>query len=232
MTTPANDAAYAEFGEWLHGELVDASGGTDQTAWALGLIARAMERIQPHLRVATSFKVEMLYLRDFIAFTHPGPYIYLSRRVLEVCAVDEAIAFVLAHEAAHHELGHLDLFRGWSEKIPRVGPSLLVAVAFRLLERRIYGPDNELAADRRAMETCLAAGYDGKRCLALFDVMADESLNKGDIDGVFGTSDELHPDTADTWWVQGLKWLRFRQRGYVPVAQRRAILLEHLDSGH
>lgn len=44
-------------------------------------------------------------------------------------------------------------------------------VLFRHLQKRIYSPEWELAADRHALELCMAAGFDGYRWLHIFRVL-------------------------------------------------------------
>jgi Zn-dependent protease with chaperone function len=58
------------------------------------------------------FKVLIQWLNERAAFTAPGEYIYFSGRLLELCPKDEHIAFVLGHELAHHQLGHVALSEG------------------------------------------------------------------------------------------------------------------------
>lgn len=218
-----------EFGDWLHAQIAEAC-GFDTTAWVVETIARAMSRLRPVLGRWASLEVKPIWTQPVTAFTAPGRYIYISRRIVERGVADESMAFLIAHEVAHHDLGHLTQFAGWADRIPRVGPAPLVAAAFRLAERHAYGPEQELAADSRAMEYCLQAGLDGRRCLHLFDVLQAEALDQGDIDGVFGSEDELDPETKDKWYVQAWTWARHRMRGYVPVAQRRAALLAQVNA--
>jgi hypothetical protein len=153
---------------------------------------------------------------------------------LERCD-DEAAAFVIAHEIAHHDLGHLDLFPDWVARAGhalRLGGALFTAV-FREMETRIYGPENECDADRYALRMCLDAGYDGERCLAVFDHLERDALDHRDLDMVYGpdaSDDELAED-AD-WGARMKIWLWQRSRGYLPIRDRRAALMKRLETGH
>jgi predicted Zn-dependent protease len=172
------------------------------------------------------------WLRSVTAFTAPGRYIYFSRRLLEVCPDDESAAFVVAHELAHHDLGHLRLFSGpFTRHAARMDAATLLVLVFRSLQKRVYSPEWEVEADRRAVELCVAAGYDGHRCLRLFDVLERVFLDRGDISGVYGldvNSDaELSPE-ADLL-TKARIWLWQRQRGYLPIQDRRAEARRHLD---
>jgi hypothetical protein len=209
----------SEFGEWLHRELVEAC-GAETEPWVGEIIDRVLGRLKPELPSGAQPRVVVLLVQRLTAFTAPGPYVYVSRRLLERCPADAAVAFLIAHEVAHHQLGHLDLFAGLASHLPRIGGAVLVAAAFQFLERRLYGPEKEAAADRRAMELCLASGYEGKHCLRLFEVLEDDSLDRGDLDGVFGpeaaTDPDLQNDPAARAWV----WVSERLRGYLPLRQR------------
>src|SRR3989442_254287 len=72
---------------------------------------------------------------------------------------DDPLAFVLAHEMAHHELGHLNLFHGRLSLLRTVPGAPVAALAVYLVEKLLISPEWELAADARALELCLAAGY-------------------------------------------------------------------------
>src|SRR6476646_8937674 len=48
----------------------------------------------------------VLWTTGFAAVTRKGPWIYVSH-VFAQRLSDDALAFVLGHEMAHHELGHL-----------------------------------------------------------------------------------------------------------------------------
>jgi len=47
------------------------------------------------------------------AFTAPGRYIYVTGRLMEYCPGEASLAFTIAHELAHHDLGHLRYFPRW-----------------------------------------------------------------------------------------------------------------------
>jgi len=168
------------FGEWLHQQISESS-YLEQESWAIDRIRRVEDRLQAGRPESERLFVEIPWLEDFTAFTAPGRYIYFSRRLYERCATDEQVAFVVAHELAHHDLGHLNLFASWTSKIVSL-PAFLFVVAFQALERRLYGPEMECEADRHALELCLAAGYNGQLCVDLFDILETYALDMGDLD--------------------------------------------------
>src|SRR5579862_7518712 len=98
-------------GEWLHRELV-AAYGVETEAWARERVRRVERQLQVKRAPAPRMQPEILWLPEATAFTAPGRYLYISRELLQRAASDDPVAFVLAHEMAHHDLGHLDAFRG------------------------------------------------------------------------------------------------------------------------
>src|SRR4051794_33940068 len=104
------------FGEWLHQQIAEAA-YFEQEAWAIDRVRRVESRLQAVRPQEEPLIVEIPWLELFTAFTGPGRYIYFSRRLYERCATDEHVAFVIAHEMAHHDLRHVDLFSRWAPKI-------------------------------------------------------------------------------------------------------------------
>jgi len=225
---PQGDREEVPFDDWLHRHLVSAY-GMERETWALEQVQRVVRKLNRARRRKPTFEVEILALREPTAFTAPGKYLYITRRLLERMPGDDAVAFVLAHEAAHHDLGHLEQFSGWAKKIPRIAGSSVVAALFRAVERRIYSHENELAADRRGIELCLKAKFEGAQCLSALDVMKQFSLDYGDLDGVYGVEDaELAEDPAE--WLLFKARAAIQKRSHPAIEDRRALLKEFLAS--
>jgi len=218
------------FGEWLHREMLEAVVFED-APWAIERIRRVESRLQADRLQSKRLIVEIPWLEEATAFTAPGRYIYFSRRLYEVCATDEQVAFVVSHEIAHHDLGHVALFRGWTDKIVGLPGATLFALFFHGLERLVYGPQTECDADRYGLDLCVAAGYDGKRCLELFDILEQRALYIGDLDMVYGpdveSDDEL--DENARWTTKARIWAWQKKRGYLPIRDRRQMLRKHLE---
>lgn len=176
----------------LHAELL-AEFATETEAWVGQRLAAVMAWLNAVRTDGIPLSAHCLAIRECTAFTTPGPHIYIGRQLLERLPSDACVAFVLSHEVAHHDLRHLDLFRGWSDLPPRGAVGSLTTVVFRNLSHRMYGPTRESQADQYAVELCLDAGYDGERCLHAFDILEIVSLSRGDIDGVFGPENLLDP---------------------------------------
>jgi Zn-dependent protease with chaperone function len=99
-----------ELAEWLHGERVREYAGETE-AWATERVARVMARLNAERLDAEPKEAVILLLPRSRAFTTTGRYVYISRRLLERLPSDDEAAFVLAHEIAHHDCGHLALYR-------------------------------------------------------------------------------------------------------------------------
>ena len=216
----SDQAFYAE----LHSELLTEF-SFETEAWVDERLGRVMERLNAVRTDAVPLSAHCLAIRECTAFTTPGPFIYIGRRLLERLPSDESVAFVMGHEVAHHDLRHLDLFRGWRTLLPSGTAGTVAAAVFRKLAHQVHGPERESQADQYAVEICLDAAYDGERCLQAFEIMENESLNRGDIDGVFGPEnllDPTDPGTGGTAYALQ-RWLSVHARRYLPLRERRQI---------
>jgi predicted Zn-dependent protease len=202
----------------------------ETTGWAVEKVNRVAQRLQADVEEDKRLQVEVLWIEAFTAFTAPGRYIYVSRRLLELCRSDEAVAFLIAHEVAHHRLGHLDHFSDWFAELPGAQIAVLMAALFRSIERRLYGPEKEVKADWMGIDLCIKARYEAKKCLELFDVLEKFALDMRDLDIVFGpqeADDELDPDALLSTKLR--IWVWQRTRGYLPLRDRRHEILRHLE---
>jgi len=104
---------------------------------------------------------------------------------------------------AHHDLGHVEL--SWQRVV------------------WMNHPEQENAADDRALDLCRAAGFDPVAALGAFDILEAHALDHGALDTVFGI--ELEPDDPLT---QLQDWWRQRRHGYLNLRDRKARLLSPL----
>ncbi len=216
-------------GEMLHRELVREF-GLETERWALEQARRVERQLQVRRAPRARLTPEVLWLSQMTAFTAPGRYIYVTRELLQRCATDDPLAFVLAHEMAHHDLGHLDFFRGCMGRLRMVPGGKGAAIVLHLGHRLLVGPERELAADAYALDLCLDADYDGRRCLELFDLLEAFALDRGAIDAVFGPDEDHAVTTVGRLLAEAKDWTWRHARGYPPLRERKERLLSRLTS--
>jgi hypothetical protein len=216
-------------GQWLHDEIVRTL-IIEREPWALERVGGAATRLQAGRPQSEQLEVVIPWVSARTAFTVPGRYIYLTRGLLERLPDDETAAFVIAHEIAHHDLGHLALIPKWMPRFAVARGGALAVVAMSGLERRLYGPERECEADRHAIDLCIKAGYDAEKCLNFFHIMELIALDAGDDDIVFGpdpdSDGELLPDAP--WLTKARIWAWQRTRGYLPLRDRAGAIRAHL----
>ena len=191
----------------------------EREGWAAERVERVSERLQQG--EAERFETLVLWMDEHTAFTAPGSTVYFSRRLLERLPDDDAAAFVIAHEIAHHKLGH----------VPQVPKRFIarfpIRIVLALLDRWITGQQQETDADLVAIEMCIDAGYDVERCLHALAQLAIVALDYGDIDGVLGAEDgkrRSHPHTDARIAAARAHAKRVRQQGFriaIDVGARR-----------
>lgn len=210
---------------------------------AYGLKARdfsheAVDRVMPALNAARAPRPpmigEVLWMSPPTAFTLPGPYCYISRRFIERCASDAPLAFALAHEIGHHDLGHLNRAESWAASAMEHAPLQLAALLLSQLPDWIYSRDTEFAADAYALDLCQKAGFDVKRCLECFDILSWYMLDNHDTDGVYGTDEELELDPqlaanpVDRLYIEARLWVARHRRSHPAIRERRQMLLSQI----
>ena len=180
---------------------------------------------------ATPLTAVSLNVPAMNAFTTPSSHIYVGRRLMERMGSDEMVALILGHEIAHHDLGHLELFKTWMRALPRGAGTTIAAALFRKFEDELLGPDREAAADIFAVDLCAKAGYDVSRCIQAFTKLEQEHLDAGDVDSVFGPENLLDPTDpkGDSVAYAVQRWLWIRTHRYLPLHERRARAIAYYE---
>jgi Zn-dependent protease with chaperone function len=220
-------------GERLHSILLRQFGLRNRD-FSHDRVARAMAALNAARAPSAPMVGEVLWLSPPMGFTLPGPYLYITRRFIERCPSDAPVAFVLAHEIAHHDLGHLKRAERWMDGALVHIPAALVLLAVEGLARWLYSRDNEFAADAYALDLCRKAGFNPKHCLQCFDILSWYLLDHHDLDGVYGTDEEieLDPERVTNPIARistGLRLWRARHRRLHPsLHERRQALLSRI----
>ena len=146
-----------EVGEILYEAIADEF-VIESEPWALDRVKRVTERLQTARRGRKRFKVVIPWLSVFTGFTAPGRHIFISRSMFQMCSSDEMAAFIIGHEMAHHDLRHIRVFPTWLRNLSFKEIEWLLLGLYRMIEMRIYGPEQECDADLYALKLCIAAG--------------------------------------------------------------------------
>src|SRR5262245_62093557 len=109
MTANATEEFYAE----LHNALLAEYGADTEEPWVAERLDRVMARLNAVRQDGIPLVAHCLRFPAFTAFTVPGRNLYVARQLFERLPSDECAAFVLGHEVAHHDLGHLEVFHNW-----------------------------------------------------------------------------------------------------------------------
>jgi predicted Zn-dependent protease len=199
----------------------------------------SVERVMPALNAARAplppLGGEVVWMSAPIAFTLPGHYAYISRAFVECCQSDAPVAFALAHEIGHHDLGHTDrLGRVLAAEGLAHAPEKLAVVALEIVSRLLYSRDHELAADAYALDLCRRAGFDPKKCLECFDILTRYALDHHDLDGVYGSDEEIELDPAlatgalNRAYIEFRLWCARHRRSHPSLHERRQVLLKQI----
>ena len=227
-------SAADRFGDDVFRE-VSAALVVEESGWAADMARRATERIN-RARSGRSMRTVVLWTKtDVLGLTLPGRYLYLGRELFSRGLGEPGVAFIVAHEMAHHDLGHLDRSSQWLNTLDRAGWSIaaLGALVLRVVESIRYQPEHELAADRRALELCRAAGYGDEGARETFDHLERILLDWADVDQVLGEDrpgwgqSELVDillrtgHTHPRWWTGAARCSTSRPRSSSARARRR-----------
>jgi hypothetical protein len=213
---------------WIHQRLVDAYAAEGE-GWALDQVRRIDARLQADVPEAERLETLVLWIPEANAFTFPGRYVYLGRKLMERARGDEPLAFIVAHEMAHHHLGHTGHTVALLDRLPEA----LQDLAADLVASRWFATNAEREAetDAHALNLCLAVGYDPRRCLKAFDLLEENALDWGDRQAVFGPDAAIEAAVAGDpeWMVRAREWLYERRSGYPALRERKARLLAALE---
>ena len=171
----------------------------EREGWAVDRVNRVTARLQAALPEQDRFETVVIVSRDHTAFTVPGRTIYISRDMLDLLPDDGATAFVIAHELAHHHLGHL--IGRYVHGLP-------------FFEASLPQHERERHADLHAIELCIAAGYDPERCILALQILDAMVLHCGDLEGSLGNPRDPDGEVS--------------RRGYFPTLQRIAHVQAHV----
>jgi hypothetical protein len=151
-------------GEQLHDLILKSSPPDDESVQRL---KKAAERLR-ELDSSKGAKYEFTVLNSEIpnAFSHPGGFIYISRKLLDMIAEEEdyVLEFVIGHEMAHLELHHaLQVLRNAGVRNIPLGT---LQKLYFLIIPHAYPDEFELAADAWVYQRMKRLNRSDHDCLA------------------------------------------------------------------
>lgn len=118
-------------------------------------ILRKLLSILPDSKTDLEYYIYCIDDNEINAFT-AGGYIFVNKGIIDYCDTDDELAFVIAHEIGHNELGHLNLIL---KRIKLAGDFANIAYTIKNLTSSSFNQFNELEADCYAADIVTAASY-------------------------------------------------------------------------
>ena len=178
---------------------VEAKHVIEREGWRVERARRVTAQLQAALPEDERFETLVIHSEQSNAFTAPGRTIYITHRLIDQLPDESAVAFVIAHELAHHHLGHLPgrYARTWA-----------------MFDPPPVSHERERHADLHALELCMGAGYAPERCIIALQILDALFLSCGDLEGSMGSPNDPEGDVA--------------RRGYFPSRDRIAHVEAHV----
>ncbi|QXD25189.1 M48 family metallopeptidase [Opitutia bacterium ISCC 51] len=140
------------------------------------------------------FNSTVLRSDEVNAFVLPGGYIFLTEAIVNFCKRNEdELAFIIAHEMAHVVKGHafdrmiadhsIQVISKWL-RVGGLAGAAAKQATLKFLKTQ-YSRDNEHEADDFGIRLAMAAGYDPKGAVRLFERL--KTLGESDIPEYFST---------------------------------------------
>jgi predicted Zn-dependent protease len=114
------------------------------------------------------------------AFSHAGGYVYVTQGLLDFVQSDAELQFLLAHEIAHGELGHLTKRITYAARAAEVGgePAAVLTQRAYLAVALGYTEENEFEADAWALRALRQIGRSRDESLAMLRHLAKSALGR------------------------------------------------------
>ena len=152
------------------------------------------KRLTVWIKSPHRFNCTVIRSGEVNAFALPGGYIFLTDAIVNFCERNEdELAFIIAHEMGHVVKGHafdrmiaehsIQVISKWLRDGRLLGATAKQA-ALKFLKTQ-YSRDNEYEADDFGIRLTLAAGYDSKGAVRMFERL--KTLGQSDIPEYFST---------------------------------------------
>ncbi len=205
--------------------------------WAPDLVRRILKRLRrSNPTIPEESKIVVVHSKEINAYAVTGDYIYISRSLIEKCRDEESAAFIIAHELAHKDLGHLEVIPSWAKSIENLpnwleSPFVLTFVVLNII-KTWFTPRVECDADLAGLNFCINSGYDPAKCIALFDILEMEAYNRRCHYAAFGPDDECDDELNEnaSFGTKFNIWVFYLISRSLPIRDRREYLLQKLEA--
>ncbi len=204
----------------------------EEKGWAPELVERILARLRAaNPNISGKFTILVVWSKEFNAMIDSGNYIYVSRALLERCPNEEAAAFVIAHELAHQQLGHLEIVPPWAQKAPRWAPLMIFWYVIKIFGS-LFTPRRECEADVAGLNYCINAGYNPAESISIFDILEHAALNRRSFFSAYGPDDESDDELNEnaSMITKFNIWLYYISMRSLPIRDRREYLLQYLEN--
>jgi hypothetical protein len=147
---------------------IEAELEVEREGWAPRMVAAVYRRFAD-AGVPLALRSRVVWASSPQAVTLIDGRTYVSREILSRGVSEAGLAFVLAHEQAHHDLGHFAGVVHWADRLDGIPGAVTVAGLLLAITRNTQRA--ELEADAHAFARCRRAGYDLDDVLSFFRMM-------------------------------------------------------------
>jgi predicted Zn-dependent protease len=219
-----------EVGEWVH-NLINENIHIESHGVFFEKVQKIATQLNGSRKNLTPIEPVILWIPQVNAFITPGYYLYISRELLQLLKNDDSIAFLIAHEIGHYDLGHTQIYHSYLSTLRHIPAGDVIGLLLLKARSTLFSQDREMEADRYALELCLNAGYDGYRCLEFFDFMEAHYLDFRNFDEVFRSEENSDDDSNPFAQVLNpiLKQIEYHTHSHPDIHHRKQYLLEQLS---
>ena len=160
MSLPKNPRLSDEerkIGEFIYQEIAEGI-IIENSGWAYEQVQRVTQKLNQVRIGKPAIKSVVIWVEQVTAFITLGPYIYISRELLGRLSDDALVAFILAHEMAHYDLGHTQLYNPRLSTLRYLPGGKYLALFLLSTKLMFADSDRERQADEFGLDLCLAIG--------------------------------------------------------------------------
>jgi tetratricopeptide (TPR) repeat protein len=169
--------------------LKETHGQSNENLPYQNLVDRVLNRLVHAANMANeSVSAEVISTGEPGAWVLPDHQIVVSSEIVSLCASEDELAVILAHELAHVKKGHVTnpfinknlniQYRGYLDQLEMPVSDHLIQDYTQWFHHNVNTTDHELLADREGITLTVLAGYDPNAVYSIFEkVLLSQSSN-------------------------------------------------------